>query len=250
MELALLITTLAASTTVLGGVITLFFKKDNQKIVSLFLAFSAGIMLYLSFMEILPKGLTHLQNTNSSLFIGILSFLSGIILIILVDKFISKYSDSHHGNSSIKKIGLLSLILITLHNFPEGMAVYSVAMESINLSWTLVLAIGLHNIPEGIVIAAPLYFATGSKTKTILITTLSALAEPVGGLIGYHFFKYLFVDLTLGIVFCFIAGVMIFLSIDQLLPEARKYGDHHLVGYSTVVGMSFMAISLILLGAK
>lgn len=247
METALLITMLAASTTILGGLITLFFKRDNQKVISLSLAFSAGIMIYLSFMEILPKGLAHLKNAHSSLLFGVLSFLVGIILIVLVDKVTSKYSHSHHGNSSIEKIGILSMILITLHNFPEGMAVYSVAMESLNLSWSLVLAIGLHNIPEGIVISAPLYFATGSKSKALIFTTLSALAEPIGGVIGYSFFKYLFVDLTLGIVFCFIAGIMIFLSIDQLLPEARKNGDHHLVGYATVAGMIFMAVSLILL---
>ena len=244
-ENAFLITTLAASTTILGGLITLFFKKDNSKIISLSLAFSAGIMIYLSFMEILPKGFNHLNNSGVSLFFGLSSFLLGILLIMIIDKITSKYS--HSNISSIEKIGILSMLLITLHNFPEGMAVYSVAMESLNISWPLVLAIGIHNIPEGIVIAAPIYFATGNKKKALIYTSLSALAEPIGGFFGYYFFKFLFHDLTLGIIFCFIAGIMIFLSIDQLLPEARKNGDHHLVGYASVAGMFFMAISLILL---
>lgn len=248
----IVLTFIAASTTILGGIFSVFFKKENQKMLSLSLSFSAGVMIYLSFVEILPKGLNHLKLNNYDQIYGIISFFIGLTLIIIIDRLTPRISHTHdhdtiHVHSNIEKIGFLTMFLITLHNFPEGMAVYSVAAESANISWPLVIAIAIHNIPEGIVIAAPIYFATGNRKKAIIYASLSALAEPIGGYLGYNFFKSIFDNLTLGIVFCFISGIMIFLSIDQLLPEARKSGDHHLVGYGTILGMLFMSISLYLL---
>lgn len=247
-----LLTLLAASTTILGGIFSVLFKKENTSILSLSLSFSAGVMIYLSFMEILPKGFNHLTSGGHSELIGLIFFFLGIATIVLIDKLTASFSHKKSpqaDTNNIEKIGLLSMILITIHNFPEGMAVYSVAAESLQLSWPLIIAIGIHNIPEGIVIAAPIYFATGNKKKAILYTTLSSLAEPLGGVVGYNLFKSIFQDLTLGLVFCFVAGIMIFLSIDQILPEARKNGDHHLVGYGAIGGMVFMAISLYLLSS-
>lgn len=248
----LLLTTLAASTTILGGLFALVFKKENPKALALSLSFSAGVMIYLSFVEILPKGFSALKAHGVSEIYGILTFFFGIGLIVLIDHLSPRLSHleesgHEHSHGNVEKIGLLSMALITLHNFPEGMAVFSVASENAAVSWPLVLAIAIHNLPEGIVIAAPIYFATGNKKKAMVYATLSALAEPIGGLLGYTALASIFNELTLGIVFSFVAGIMIFLSIDQILPEARKVGDHHLVGYGTLVGMLFMALSLFVL---
>ncbi len=246
MMIAFLLTALAASTTILGGLFALAFKKENTKALTLSLSFSAGVMIYLSFMEILPKGFAALKEQGVNSIVGVFTFFLGVGIIVLIDHLSPRLSHHHEDNGSIhvEKLGLMSMVLITLHNFPEGMAVFSVASENASLSWPLVLAIAIHNLPEGLVIAAPIYFSTGNKKKAMVYATLSALAEPVGGLIGYTALAAIFSSLTLGIVFCFVAGIMVFLSIDQILPEARKVGDHHLVGYGTLVGMLFMALSL------
>lgn len=205
-------------------------------------------MIYLSFVEILPKGIQSIASLGHSQIIALLSFFLGLATIIIIDKLTPRLSHTSNGEPvSIEKIGIISMIMITLHNFPEGMAVYSVATESVSVSLPLVIAIALHNLPEGIVIAAPIYFATGNRKKALIYASLSALAEPIGGLLGYSFFKSIFQDITLGIVFSFVAGIMVFLSIDQILPEARKNGDHHLVGYGTIAGIIFMALSLFFL---
>lgn len=243
---AILISFLAGSSTLIGFFLIFFIKNQSSKLISYSLSFSAGIMVYLSFMEILPKGLSHLKAHGVSPFIGILSFLMGIVLIIIIDQFTKQYGHKQESTSSnnLSKIGLLSLILITIHNIPEGISVFSIAKEELKMSIPLLLAIALHNFPEGIIISIPIYAATKSKAKTFFYTLIATLSEPIGGIAGYYFMKSIFNDLTLGIIFCFVSGIMIFLSIDQLLPEARQNGDHHKVGYAFIIGMVFMAISL------
>ena len=248
-----LLTMIAASTTVVGALFSVFFRRDNAKVLSLCLSFSAGVMIYLSFMEILPKGMNHIKISGYSPWWSVLAFFSGIAVIMMIDALTPKLSHPHEGGHqevpgmSMEKLGLMTMVLITIHNFPEGMAVYSVASNTGETSWPLILAIAIHNIPEGIVIAAPIYFATGRKKKALLFAFLSALAEPIGGVVGYEVFKAIFEGLTLGVVFCFVSGIMIFLSLEQLLPEARRQGDHHYATYGVVSGMLFMSISLILL---
>lgn len=247
---AFLISLLAGSATLLGFFLIFFIKDESSKIISYSLAFSAGIMIYLSFMEILPKGINHLQKQGVSSIYGIISFLLGILLIIFIDKITSNYG--HHkplekNNSNLNRLGLVFLILITVHNIPEGISVFSVAKEQIEMSYSLLFAIALHNLPEGIIISVPIYSATKSKLKTFGYTLIATLSEPLGGISGYYLMKSIFNDLTLGIIFCFISGIMIFLSTDQLLPEARKNGDHHKVSYFFIFGMIFMALSLELL---
>lgn len=247
-----ILTLIAASTTVLGALFSVFFRRDNAKVLSLCLSFSAGVMIYLSFMEILPKGMDQIKSAGHSPWWSAVAFFGGIGLIMLIDTLTPSLShpqeEGHnHTDHSMEKLSFMTMVLITLHNFPEGMAVYSVASNTGDISWSLVLAIAIHNVPEGIVIAAPLYFATGNRGKAILMASLSALAEPIGGLLGYEIFKAVFQGITIGVVFCFVSGIMIFLSLEQLLPEARKQGDHHWATYGTVGGMLFMAISLILL---
>jgi zinc transporter, ZIP family len=241
---AVAVSFLAGSSTLFGFFLIFFIKNESSRIISYSLSFSAGIMIYLSFMEILPKGLAHLKSHNVSPFIGVLSFLLGIALIIIIDRFTAQYG---HKQENLSKIGFLSLILITIHNIPEGISVYSVAKEELSMSLPLLLAIGLHNLPEGIIISVPIYAATKNKLKTFFYTALAALSEPIGGISGYYVMKSIFNDLTLGLIFCFISGIMVFLSVDQLLPEARENGDHHKVGYAFILGMAFMAISLELL---
>lgn len=242
---AFLLTFLAASTTIFGGIISTFLKKENSKLLSIALSFSGGVMIYLSFIEILPKGINYFKESGSSPFFAIVSFFVGILTLIIVDK--STPEISHPNKSSIQKIGLMSFFLITLHNFPEGMATFSIIIENDQVSFPLILAIAIHNIPEGIVVAIPIYFSSGNKLKAILFSSISALAEPIGGLFGYILFKNLFNDLAFGVIFSFVAGIMIFLSIDQILPEARKNGNHHVSGYGVIFGMLFMSVSLFLL---
>lgn len=246
---AFLLTLIAASTTILGGCLVTFFKKESTKLLGFLLSFSAGVMIYLSFVEILPKGLLYFKDKNVNEIYGLIAFFIGLLLIILIDHLAPRLSHQkdHDEHVHIKKIGFTTMLLITLHNFPEGMTVFGVATESPLTSLPLILAIAIHNLPEGIIISAPIYFSTGNKKKAIVYATISALAEPIGGFVGYYFFKSIFNGLTMGVIFCLISGIMIFLSIDQILPEARKNGDHHIVAYGTVLGIVFMALSLYLL---
>jgi len=144
------------------------------------------------------------------------------------------------------RMGLFTAIAIAIHNFPEGLATFVSALKDVKLGMAIAVAIAIHNIPEGVAVSIPIYYATGNRKKAFLYSFLSGLAEPVGALVGYAIVFWFFSEVVFGILFASVAGIMVFISLDELLPTAREYGEHHLAAYGLVAGMMMMALSLLL----
>ena len=143
-------------------------------------------------------------------------------------------------------MGLFTALAIGIHNFPEGLATFIAALQEPSIAIPIAVAIALHNVPEGIAVSVPIYYATGSKKKAFLYSFLSGLSEPLGAIIGYLILRPFLNDTIMGIIFGMVAGIMIYISLDELLPSAREYGEHHLSIYGLVAGMILMAVSLLL----
>ncbi|WP_027340570.1 zinc transporter ZupT [Halonatronum saccharophilum] len=267
--IAFLLTFLAGLSTVVGSVIAFGFKKTNKAFLSSSLGFSAGVMIYISFVELLDEAkeslVDHLGATTGE-WATVGFFFLGILVIALIDKMIPNHENPHHvwdekkveGLSSNKEIdiedkaslhrtGVKSALALAIHNFPEGLVTFVAAMVDPALGLSIAIAIALHNIPEGIAVSVPIYYSTGSKKKAFGYALFSGLAEPVGALIGYFVFSALLNELFFGFIFSFVAGIMVFISIDELLPTSRKYGEGHKEIYGFVLGMAVMAVSLVLI---
>ena len=254
--LALLLTLLAGLSTAIGGLISILSPNTNKKFLSVALGFSAGVMIYVSMIEIFFKAETSLilelgQKTGK--IINVISFFAGMIIIAIIDKLIPSEQNPHEikteeNYKSIKliRMGLFTAIAIGVHNFPEGLATFISAMQSPQVAIPIVVAIAIHNIPEGIAVAVPIYHATGSKSKAFTLSLLSGLAEPLGAFIGFIVLMPIMNDIVFGVIFAAVAGIMVFISIDELLPAAREYGKHHLSIYGMISGMIVMAISLLM----
>jgi ZIP family zinc transporter len=143
-------------------------------------------------------------------------------------------------------MGILSALAIAIHNFPEGLATFIGGLQDPALGMSIAAAVAIHNIPEGIAVSVPLYYATGSRKKAFGLSFLSGLSEPVGAIIGFFLLLPFFNDFIFGLLFAVVAGIMVFISLDELLPTAEKYGEHHLAMYGVVAGMAVMATSLVL----
>ena len=174
---------------------------------------------------------------------------------MLIDRLIPNPHDSltsddpalrEHNREYIRRVGLMTAVAITAHNFPEGLATFFATLESPALGLPLAFAIAIHNIPEGIAIAVPVYYATGNKRYAFIASLLSGLAEPIGAGVGYALLSQVMTDAVFGAVFGIIAGVMVFLAIDELLPAAKRYGKGHETVYGLVSGMAVLAVSLVL----
>ena len=151
-----------------------------------------------------------------------------------------------HKNEKLMRMGLMSALAIAIHNFPEGLATFTSALKDPSLGIVIAVAIAIHNIPEGFAVSVPIYYATGSRKKAFWYSLLSGLSEPVGALVGFLLFSRFFNDVTFGVLFAFVAGIMVFISLDELLPTAREYGESHTSIYGLVSGMMVIAISLLL----
>jgi len=256
--IAFLLTLGAGLSTGIGGLLAVFTKKTNKRFLSASLGFSAGVMIYVSFMEILPKGIESINETlesNGEVW-AIIAFFVGIALIGIIDKLVPSEENPHEIKSvedmegddkKLMRIGLMSAIAITIHNFPEGIATFMAALYDPALGISIAVAVAIHNIPEGIAVSVPIYHATGNKKKAIKYSFLSGLAEPLGAIIAFLFLMTFLNGVVLGIIFALVAGIMVFISIDELLPAAHKYGEHHLAIYGFVAGMLIMALSLIII---
>ena len=254
--LALLLTLLAGLSTAIGGLISILAPNTNKRFLSVALGFSAGVMIYVSMIEIFFKAETSLilefgQKTGK--IINVISFFAGMIIIAIIDRLIPSEQNPHEikteeNYKSIKliRMGLFTALAIGVHNFPEGLATFISAMQSPSVAIPIVVAIAIHNIPEGIAVAMPIYHATGSKSKAFKLSLLSGLAEPFGAIIGFVILMPIMNDIVFGIIFAAVAGIMVFISIDELLPAAREYGKHHLSIYGMISGMIVMAISLLM----
>jgi len=265
---AFMLTFLAGISTSIGAVLAFFSKSKNYTILSIGMGFSAGVMIYVSFMEILVKSKESFSEIYSSQLIGesltILCFFTGILLTAFIDKMIPEDVNPHETksnnellelkentqaslirDSALKRTGIFTALAIAIHNFPEGFATFVSALESPSVSISIAFAIAIHNIPEGMAVSLPIYHATGNKKSAFWYATLSGLAEPVGALVGFFLIFPFMGDATLGVTFGIVAGIMVYISFDELLPAARVYGNAHTTIAGITLGMFVMALSLI-----
>jgi len=257
------LTLFAGLSTGIGSAMAFFTKSTNTRFLSAALGFSAGVMIYVSFMEILGKSFELLRDSyglTPGSWYAILSFFGGILVIGIIDSLVPTFENPHeirrvedmriHGERKKKngllRMGLFMALAIAMHNFPEGLATFAAGMTDTSIAIPIAVAIAIHNIPEGIAVSVPIYYATGRKRKAFFWSFLSGLAEPMGGLLGYLFFSAVFNQSILGVLFGIVAGIMVFISVDELLPTAREYGHHHLSIYGLIFGMAVMAVSLML----
>lgn len=258
---ALGLTVFAGLSTGIGSGMSLISKKFNPKFLALSLGFSAGVMIYVSLIEIFVKAKESLiaaHGDKPGYIYTVLAFFSGIALIALIDRLIPEYGNPHEiqntnadnvkgkNDKKLLRMGLFSALAIAIHNFPEGLATFMSAMTDPQLGISIAVAIAIHNIPEGIAVSVPIYYATKKRTKAFWLSFLSGLAEPVGALLGYFILRNFFNESTFGLIFAGVAGIMIYISIDELLPTAEEYGQHHIAIGGLIAGMAIMASSLLL----
>ena len=253
---AFALTLFAGLATALGALLTFVAQEKNDRLLSIGLGFSAGVMIYVSFVEILVKSQTAFGQKYGELtgeLLGLIAFFAGIGLTALIDRLIPDNVNPHHAlqhntqhTNTLSRVGLFTAIAIAIHNFPEGFATFVMALEDMNTGVAIAFAIAIHNIPEGLAVALPIYYATQNRQKAFLYATASGLTEPVGAVVGYLLLAPLMGELTLGITFGVVAGIMVYISFDELLPAARRYGDEHTAIGGVVAGMFVMALSLIL----
>ena len=271
----------AGMATVLGGVLVVFFKANNTRLLSFGLAFSGGAMVYVSLVEVFAKAQISFAQAlapQAAYASATLFFFAGVGLLFVIDRFIP---NPHTGMSEadvraaaqelargelpdmvknggkmdateaanrklVARVGMLAAFAITAHNLPEGLATFFATLDNPTVGLALAVAIAVHNIPEGVSIAVPVYYATGSRTKAILATFVSGLAEPFGAIVGYVLLAGVLTPFVFGAVFAVIAGAMVFLALDELLPAARSYSKGHETVYGMLVGMAVIALSLVL----
>lgn len=264
--LAFLVTLAAGLATGIGSVIAFLAKTTNRGFLSVSLGFSGGVMIYVSFMEIMPKSLVRLEAAEGPLegYVWMTAgFLGGMLLMAVVDRVIPSFGHPHEPmpvemlanetaraeylqQGMLRRMGVFTALAIAIHNFPEGLATFLVLLEDPAVGIAIAVAIAIHNIPEGIAVSVPLYYDTGKRGKAFLYSLGSGLAEPLGAIIGYLLLRPFLTDTWLGVIFAGVAGVMVFISLDELLPTARAYGRPHLAIYGMMAGMAVMALSLVL----
>lgn len=256
------LTLFAGLCTGIGSALAFFTKKTNTKFLSVSLGFSAGVMIYVSMIEIFFKAkdaLTAELGVKAGSWLTVAAFFGGMLLIALIDKLIPSGDNPHNiykveniedkasqGNAKLLRMGLLTALAVGIHNFPEGLATFISALQEPSIAIPIAVAIAIHNIPEGIAVSVPVYYATGSKKKAFFYSFLSGLSEPIGAIVGYLILMPFINDMIFGIIFASVAGIMVFISLDELLPSAEEYGEHHLSIYGLVAGMAVMAVSLLL----
>lgn len=257
---AFLLTLLAGLSTGIGSLIALLAKRTNRRFLSVSLGFSAGVMAYVSMIEIFAKAqsaLTAQLGQRPGSWATVAAFFGGMLFIAVIDKLIPAEKNPHEVKlveqedaappaRKLMRMGVFTALAIAIHNFPEGLATFVSALQSPSIAIPIVVAIAIHNIPEGIAVSVPIYQATGSRKKAFCYSFLSGLAEPLGALIGWLLLMPIMTDTVFGIIFAAVAGIMVFISFDELLPAAREYGEHHLSIYGLISGMGVMAVSLLL----
>lgn len=293
---ALGLTVFAGLATGIGSALAFFAKRTNYRFLSISTGFSAGVMLYVSFVEIFYKGADSLTEVYGSVignWVNTGSFFGGIAVIALIDNLIPSAENPHEthtreemeplhdpdakepdfdaiaadptsappgahdhrvNSKKLLRMGLFTALAIGIHNFPEGLATFLAALEDPGLGVAIAIAIALHNIPEGISVSVPIYYATGSRKKAFVYSFLSGLAEPVGAITAYLILRLVVGDANgamppqiMGILFAGVAGIMVYISLDELLPTSRAYGRGHDSLLGLIGGMMVMALSLLLM---
>lgn len=256
------LTLMAGLATGIGSLLAFFTSRTNTKFLSLALGFSAGVMIYVSMIEIFVKAqvaLVTAMGEGPGKWMTVVGFFGGMILIAAIDKFIPKQGNPHElkkveemtnkdvgKDTQLLKMGTFTALAIGIHNFPEGIATFTSALQDPALGVAIAIAIAIHNIPEGIAVSVPVYFATGDKKKAFKLSFLSGLSEPIGAIVAYFILLPYLNDIMFGIIFAAVAGIMVFISLDELLPAAKKYDEAHISIYGLIAGMAVMALSLLL----
>lgn len=272
---ALILTLTAGAATGIGGALVLFKKKISSNFLAGALGLSAGVMIFISLAELFPEAQAEIMATGSirhgETFV-LIAFFVGMGLITLIDFAVPEYENPHEasglsldsrtaavgmleqtGNEkALQRLGLMSALAIAVHNFPEGIATFISALNDPQMGAGITFAIAIHNIPEGIAVAIPIYYATKSKGKALLYATLSGLTEVLGALLCLAVTALFGLELTaegpvFPLVLAAVAGIMIYISLDELLPTAEKYGKHHVAIAGVVAGMAIMGISLLII---
>lgn len=272
--LAFLLALFAGASTCVGAVIAFFGKKDDTRMLSLGLGFSAGVMVYIAFMELLPDAIKEFSKFyEHGEFIAFCVFFLSMFACVFIDKIVPSDVNPHEireesqydelkfcllsekelhieNNNKIKKksvlkrTGIFTALAIGLHNFPEGFATFASSLESLKLGLIIAIAVAIHNIPEGIAVSLPIYHATGDKRRAFIYSALSGFAEPIGAVVGALLILPFFGAQSIAISFAFVSGVMIFISFDELFPVAKNYASGHECLYGLILGMAVMAFSL------
>ena len=245
--ISLLLSLLAGLSTVIGAFIVFFSKSSNKKLITFALAFSAGVMITISFTDLYPSAQETLVKQEGHLIgvlLSLLFMIIGVLIAFLIDHFIPE-GDKKGGD--LYRVGFVSMIAIMLHNFPEGIATFVSGYEDTALGIYMAGAIAIHNIPEGISIAMPIYYGTKKKSLAFKYTFISGIAEPIGGLLAFLFLKPFINDLILSIIFAIVAGIMLYIAFQELIPEARKYGYNLVYIFSLILGICIIPISHIFL---
>lgn len=246
---ALLLSALAGLSTTIGSLLGILVRKPGPRFMTLTLGFSAGVMIHVSFVELLQSGIASIGFASAHF-----AFFVGMLVMFLIDALVPHDyigQEEHEGrgmrSSQLMKTGIFVALGIAIHNFPEGMATFAGALEDTSLGISIGVAIAIHNIPEGLAVAAPIYAATRSRPKAFMYSFLSGVAEPVGAGIAALILLPILTDALLGYLLAAVGGVMVFISLDELVPVARSFGHEHLAIAGVLSGMAVMALSLGLL---
>ena len=271
---ALILTLIAGSATGVGGALVLFKKKLSSKFLAGALGLSAGVMIFISLAEMFPEAQGMIEDIgirHGEAFV-LVAFFVGMGIITLIDFLIPEYENPHEApglsldsrtpavgvvehtgsEKALHRLGIMSALAIAIHNFPEGIATFIGALNDPEMGVGITFAIAIHNIPEGIAVAIPIYYATKSKGKALLYATLSGLSELIGAALCLAVTAIFGIELTGGgatfpLVLSAVAGIMIYISLDELLPTAEKYGKHHVAIAGVIGGMAVMALSLLIM---
>ncbi len=256
--IAFALTVIAGLATIIGGSVSFFVKRSNLRMLAIGLGFSAGVMIYMALTEILKdsKEFTTMFFGDKASLITFIGFFTGILIAALIDYFLPAHfgdemidkapHDISEEDEKIKKAGLLTAIAISLHRFPEGLTMFLVASTNIKLGIPLVIAMAIHNLPEGIAIGLPMYHATGKRRYAMLFSALAGISGPIGAIIGFLIIQLFMPQMAVGILFAIVAGIMVYISLDTLMPTAREYGENHDVMAGIFAGMFFIGIGLLL----
>ncbi len=250
---ALLLSLIAGLSTLLGAAVIIFSNGRNERMLSMALGFAGGIMLSVSFADLYPNAEMLFKSTCSdrlAVAFAVLFLIAGVLIASVIDKFVPHEAydplTGEKPHKNLFRVGVVSTIAIGLHNFPEGIATFMAGYKDISLGISIALAISLHNIPEGIAVAMPIYYATNSKKTAVFYTFLSGIAEPVGALCAFLILRPFINDFALGAVFAGVAGIMLYITIEELIPSSRQYGHDKAALCATFCGICLMPLSHII----
>lgn len=241
-EYSFLLSTLAGLSTLLGMFVIFINKKNTNIIIVASLSFAAGVMITVSLLDLVPESIQMLTNKYKN-FVSVMLFLIFLCIGVLTSMTIDKKLINNNDSSSLYKIGIISMIAIILHNIPEGIATFMASNMDKTLGLSLALAIAAHNLPEGISISVPIFYSTNSKKKAFIYTFISALSEPFGAILAFLFLQKFVTDSFMGILFAFIAGIMIHISLYELLPEVKNYNHKKMSSIFFIIGIIFMSVN-------